>query len=377
MRICYRAVAAAFLATFCLALGAAWRPAEALPRFALREGLSCSGCHVNPTGGGLRNSYGIGSYARQTLARESDRTQSIRYDGDVAQGVRIGADMRFQYLKEQADGGSSGYHAMAASIYLGFEPIRDVVFYLRYDPENSGTEGFAILQNLWGPFYIKGGAFLPDYGIRLDDHTAYVRGGDLGGIAGVLPKGLLFEPNYRDAGIELGYERSWYRLTLAQFNGNRGFAPVSAEKATVYRGEIRPTLLGIRTQLGYSYYKHTGATMKGYFGGFSRGRLTILGELDSADHLPSVDADHNVQAYAVEAVLETFRGVHLYTRFDTWDPDTVVPAETFKKLIVGLEIFPFPYVEIRPQMRFHMEPNSAANPNIKNDLILIQLHLWL
>ena len=58
--------------TLALALLAA-APAVALPRFAARESLRCRQCHVNPTGGGVRNRYGAEVYAAENLTLFAER----------------------------------------------------------------------------------------------------------------------------------------------------------------------------------------------------------------------------------------------------------------------------------------------------------------
>ena len=38
-----------------------------LPRFSLEESASCMSCHINPTGGAMRNDYGSNVYTLDEL----------------------------------------------------------------------------------------------------------------------------------------------------------------------------------------------------------------------------------------------------------------------------------------------------------------------
>src|ERR1700731_4108781 len=67
----------------------------ALPRFALEGGeASCRGCHLDPTGGRLRTEGGDNFAINRLAMWPSKQT----FSGNIGDGLRIGADLRSQFL---------------------------------------------------------------------------------------------------------------------------------------------------------------------------------------------------------------------------------------------------------------------------------------
>ncbi len=54
-------------------------PAIAIPKFATLLNLACQSCHVNPSGGGMRNAFGQ-SFGRDSLSMKSWRDESALDD---------------------------------------------------------------------------------------------------------------------------------------------------------------------------------------------------------------------------------------------------------------------------------------------------------
>src|SRR5579862_1976383 len=78
-----------------LTLGLAAAPcAFAEPYLALRTGLKCEACHVNPTGGGLRSDFGD-VFAQTVLPAHPIRGDWSLWTGEVAKVLRIGGDLRY------------------------------------------------------------------------------------------------------------------------------------------------------------------------------------------------------------------------------------------------------------------------------------------
>ena len=80
------------LAAFALSMLVDHAPAFAEPYLALRQGLKCVACHVNPTGGGLRNDFGA-VYAQQLMPQRPTGETPI-FSGKISDLLRVGADLR-------------------------------------------------------------------------------------------------------------------------------------------------------------------------------------------------------------------------------------------------------------------------------------------
>ncbi|SVD43679.1 uncharacterized protein METZ01_LOCUS396533, partial [marine metagenome] len=78
-----------------LALACAMTSADVIaePYIALREGLKCSTCHVNHTGGGMRSGYGaLFTQTEITPLFEAMSNAALDFSADLGPSISIGAD---------------------------------------------------------------------------------------------------------------------------------------------------------------------------------------------------------------------------------------------------------------------------------------------
>ena len=76
-------------------------PARAEPYLALLEGYKCNVCHVNPTGGGLRNDFGT-TYAKVLLPEQTVDAAFDKWTGKIGDIVRVGGDLRADWTRSTA-----------------------------------------------------------------------------------------------------------------------------------------------------------------------------------------------------------------------------------------------------------------------------------
>jgi hypothetical protein len=186
---------AVVLAAVALLLGAAGAGAE--PMFLSKQYNRCTSCHYSPTGGGLLTPYGR-SLSRQELSTKGPGYQTVPPPakgkgeesflwgalGDALGPVDLGIDVRPSYLWLDLGGptSSSKYLLMTADLLAawrghGFTVYGEVGRKPAIGQDSAGIYSYEHWVGYESPkgLGFRVGRFLPAYGIRLADHTAFTR----------------------------------------------------------------------------------------------------------------------------------------------------------------------------------------------------------
>lgn len=355
--------------------------ADALPRFASRTGAKCQSCHVNPSGGGMRQAFGQ-QYGRETLPVPtwSSEFGLDDFTSKLTDFVSVGADFRTLYYVQQIPdtaGGGAGtssttnnaFFQMQGDVYLNFRLGKKVNIYVDKGIY-SGFEIFGILNILPGNGYIKIGKFLPNYGTRLDDHRTFIR--DRTG----------FNPESGRAeltGAEVGFSPGPVNIMGGVYNAADGFgAGISKNKAVLGRVDgIFKLSDDMHLGLGGNVFtRELGAssrmTIFGALGSFSFRDITIFGEVDWLKNKVG-GATTTGLVSLVEADVMVTPGVDLKFMYEFADPDIDLKTGSISRYSFGVEFFPISGVEVRPLYRV----NSEDPTNISNNEFNLLIHFYL
>jgi hypothetical protein len=356
--------------TMILLLGIA-NTTTALPRFAIMTGMQCINCHVNPTGGELRNSYGGSDFVNDHLRLIPAHGNDFDFDPKVNDNILIGGDVRFQYLYDGSTSKTT-FQSMEGSIYSRIRLYTSTDFYVKYDLVNSAYEAYGLYDFNSGNSYVKVGAFLPSYGIQLDDHTAFTRGGNFGYLQGIPQVGLIFFPDYRDLGVEVGSKLNNFFITVGATNGD-ATSNINFNSKKAFIGRVEYLKKGIvNFMLGSSAYLTSLTKLYGLHAGLGIDRhLVILSEFDWAKSLPTLSPNERSTAAFVEVSYNLMNGVFFVGRFDYFR--NLTGGQIYTRYIIGADIFPIPHFDFMPQIRLNTTNISNAPQPVE---ALIQSHIY-
>ncbi len=359
---------------------------EALPKFATRQGAKCQSCHINPTGKGMRSTFGS-TYGREelTMATFKEATDIEEYSPMLNDFFTVGMDYRtLFYYREQNS--NSSFFQMQGDLYLDLRLNKK--FRIYFDKGlYSGFEVFGLAKVLPLDGYVKIGNFIPSYGLKMDDHNLMIRSGPFFPVNPSIssyPTGLGFGQGSEDTGLELGFNPSVFTINIGVFNGKRGGLAGTAgtkNKAVVIRADANIQTDFVNFNIGGSAYNQPTAggpgktQILGGFGVFTfDNNLTVQGEYDQ------ITTYHATQAKLVtgnilyiEANYLLWSGVDLKLGYEFYDPNLDLQDGSVTRYTIGAELFPLTGVEVRPIYRI----NQEAPAELKNNELHVMFHFYL
>jgi hypothetical protein len=384
--------------------------AQATPRMSLTAGTPCGACHVNPSGGEMRTSLGwssmrdVAAFDRAALGLEHDGATTNAFFGDI---VRVGGDFRVLGARlgrpevvDTADGAQTRYpdvtwFPMQLQPYLAITPVDDLTLYGSWvvgpetfrageicDPVFPGMgcySAFAMYEPHGVGVTARAGVFQPGIGVRHDDHTILVRGDAADRRTPIIP------PSYAEPGGEIVWHpRQWVRGEFGLFaplnlgeslNGVAqtadlwpvaGAARLTFQPILEFGGDAEdeaggedefadfdgPSLsppVAVNTWAGASAYGSGDFLMlNGFMGAGVHGGLALLAEIGHTRRTTSRETFNGLIGVTY-AVRDWFV---LAARAERAQTDFTGERFVTTQYVGGVEIFPLPYVEIRPEYRY-------------------------
>jgi hypothetical protein len=339
--------------------------------------MACINCHVDPSGGGLRNALGF-DYMRNRhgMTAESLWPDLPEEQPELAPNLPVGGDLRVLYdalhqrTQEDFPSEVSSFFRMQGSVYLSYAPIEQVRGYYNQDM-NGVRDLWAMVNAFEGAGYARVGAFRLPYGFRLDDHTIYERE-DLPALVSVLG----FDPRIPDAGVEVGWIKPRLFAQAALTNGSGPSFDSNREKAFTGRvgGWYGPLFAGVTGHLNRAPGTGGGLLDRlryGTFGSLSaHPDIVLLGALDLGEDEIGSDITRSLLAWG-EADYFYRRDGRLRLRYEFLDQDRDFEFADSERYTVEADWTPLPFNTLRVSYRF---TSNESVSDLEEILALWNLH---
>jgi hypothetical protein len=337
------------------------------PYLAVQNGLQCAACHVNPTGGGMRNSFGT-LWGQTTLPARTLSPSGTPWTGEFGQYIAIGADLRAggSWLDQPGAQGSSSFDLDSLRAYLDLRVIPgrlDLYIDQRLAPgASSNAEAWLRLNTLDRRFYLKAGQLYLPFGIRLQDDGAFIRE----------RTGISF--NTPDRGLEAGFTGTRWTAQLAVSNGTAGAPELDRGKQWSLRSEYAHARWRAGASFNVNDFDAGTRRMQGVFLGARTGPIAWLAELDTI-----ADSTGGPKVKQWVALLEANwlvrKGHNLKVTAERHDPDRDTSIDRQTRLSLLWEYTPLPFLQLRAGLRQHDDDAGVAFQNRR--IAFVQLHGYL
>ena len=327
------------------AIGLPPRAAYAEPYLAVQQGYKCVTCHVNPTGGGLRNDFGL-IFAQNVMPARTLPASVPTWTGKITSFLRLGGDLRASWNRDEVPNNPAKEDTKLRQVRLYADlavvPDRLSLYVDEYvAPEKPEEfEGYVFLNDPTRGWYLKGGKFYLPFGFRLQDQTAFVR--ELSGISMTTP----------DTGVELGLERPNFSAQLDYSNDNANSGAGSRHQLTGQLVWVQ-TRYRLGTAASFTSSDAGNRRVGALFAGLRTGPVAWLGEADLVHDEGFPEGARSMLAALGELNWAMRKGQNLKLTAEYNDPDRSVHENQNTRWSVLYELTPLPFVQLRAGYRYY------------------------
>jgi hypothetical protein len=302
-----------------------------LPEFTIIYGVACISCHFNTQGSGLRNENGWGQMQIYLPIYNKKKEDLIEYK--INNSIFYGSDIRIFYLRIRD---SSYIFPMQTDFYINYKPTSSIDIYAKLGLRGL-YEAFAVLWNIFFlNTYIKGGLFLPNYGLRYEDHTYFTRD--------YLDNRIIdrYFNRFETGGFEIGYAYETYQISFSIMNSWGNFPLFLPENQVITTNNFKIFHLKERYNalLGLTgIYKDENNYVFGGYGGF--GLSNGISALSEYSRYP----DFNVLTTILRYIFK--RGIHVVLSYDFSSENNQ------SRIGGGISLFYIPNLEITTRYYYY------------------------
>lgn len=331
------------LVVLCLMSGAAW----AEPYFAVQQGVKCVTCHVNPTGGGMRNPFG-NTWARTVLpAHTIDTGVGEDWNGNLNRFVALGANLRASgtYIDTPNERSQSAFDVDEARLYLELTAIENrLSVYLDQRVAPGGSSNLEAYGRYWSAdhtWYVKAGQMYLPYGLRLEDDSAYIR---------QVP-GINFDTP--DRGVEVGLETTRWSAQFAVSNGTASGPENDQGKQYSARAEFVQSVWRAGASYSFNDADAGERQLAGAFAGLRTGPIAWLAEADYITDEGFADGERKQWVGLLEANWLMSQGNNVKLTAEFFEPDRDVDEDEQSRYSAVWEYTPMQFLQLRLGVRFY------------------------
>lgn len=337
------------------------------PYIALREGLKCSTCHVNRTGGGMRNGYGALFTQTELMPLFEEMSEAaLDFSPDLGASITVGADFIATNETAAASNGADRQNTFAVqsgNLYVNARllPGRMSLYFDEIIAPGGAAnrEALLLFEGLPGSGYAKVGRMLLPFGIRMWDDDAFVRR-----VTG-------FNYDNQDLGVEVGFEPGPLSLAVAITNGTQGGRDNDAGKQVSSVLTWWHSALAAGASVAYNNPPGGERLVYGPFASVSLAGVTLTGEADwIADKSGGVSNDQFVAFTSVDVWLR--QAINLRVAFDYHDPFDAVEEDERSRVTLGVDAFLTPF--LTGSVAYHLRDSIPQDPAGNTNGLVLSLH---